>query len=121
MAYGAPIGRMASAEEAMSVALLITHSSEPHRLVPVATEQVFGRSWEPLCIKLNLETVCAMRDGLDITTDNIEDLRTELRMLHDHLSTTSDPPSDNIIDRVALVLRALDEVDVTRPFEAWAG
>ena len=105
----------------MSVSLLIEYDNpkKEARLVPIATEQVFEKYWQPACSKLGLQWVPLFQSGLPLRKsdkrNDIPPIVDELTRLKQFLSNKAqrDIPQDvakQIVSRIDNLLLELHDI-----------
>ena len=92
----------------MSVSLLVkdTENAE-RRLVPVATQAVFKSKWIPGAQELGLEWVDLMETGIDVTSENRNEVLKELRSLREWMQRRGEAYELERLDRLVAELGAI--------------
>ena len=92
----------------MSVSLLIKDSKDAkQRLVPVAVQAIFESRWVSGARELGLEWVELMSTGIDVTTENRNEVLEELRRLGEWMHQRGDSHERERLDRLVEELEAL--------------
>ena len=92
----------------MSVALLVKDTANAEqRLVPVATEAVFKSKWILGAQELGLEWIDLMETGLDVTSENCNDVLEELRRLREWMELRGEIYELERLDRLVAELGAI--------------
>ena len=96
----------------MSISVIIDNPTlEKHEKVniPVATERVFQEYWKPGCKALGLQWIQLFPLGVEISTDELEDILTELAQFREWAIHNLAP------DTLSHVLERIDRLVVELP------
>lgn len=79
--------------------------------IPIATEEFFRRVWVPACEELDLKWVTLFPIGVEVTEDNVGDVRSELTRLKEWVSgNLPQAEAEHVQTRSNLLLDGLQTV-----------
>lgn len=111
----------------MSVALLIKYvhpRSDKPTYVPVATEAVFSRFWQPAARKLGCRWIPEFQGGVCVPAKDWPEVIREFRLIRDFFAATTatDPAwTEELRERSRLVVDVLAGLDATEVRELFIG
>lgn len=111
----------------MSISLLVTERDDRNqRIVPIATEDIFSRYWEPLSSQLDLKWLPLFQSGFFVDRQDIPFVVSDLRRARQHflLRQPDEAPEEvlkQITTRITKLISELEELQKEDAVEVYIG